>query len=60
MQNLVILGTGRSDLAAFVRHGTGGFEEHETVGRGGDVHAAAGELVGEGAHIIKRIVTAQG
>ena len=59
VENLVILGTGRGDLTAFVRHGAGGFEEHETIGRGGDVHAPAGELIGEGSYIIKRIVTAQ-
>ena len=60
VQNLVILGTGWSELPAFVWHGAGGFQEHETVGRGGDVHAPAGEFIGEGANIIKRIVTAQG
>ena len=58
--NFIIIVTGFGELSAFVRHGRGRFQKHETVIGRGQIDAAGRDVVGESADIINRIVSAQG
>ena len=46
-------------LAALVRDGAGGLEQHEGVVGRGEIHAAAGVVVDEGADVKDRVVAAE-
>ena len=58
-ENLVVILARLRQLAALVRHGGGRLEQDQAVVRRGDVHAATGQVVGEGAHVVNWVVPAQ-